>query len=158
MTQKLGLTVSWFPHIAGVTYWWQGACNMLRNKQWKTVLCILISPGHSQPLAIILIDLWSWGKQTGMVYWLFVWTVSNCYYEQCKIKQFTVGFLKVLRALAVFIVFYIYFPDHFKYSNVITYANDKIIFISNKNVNIIETKLNINLQGLSWYFETFWLF
>ena len=58
------------------------------------------------------------------------------------------GFLKVLRALAVFIVFYIYFVDHFEYRNVITYADDNKVFVPDKNVNNVERKLNIDLQAL----------
>ena len=72
-----------------------------------------------------------------MVYWLFVWTISHCCFEQCKIKQF---YSRVLQGLVLgpllFVVFYNDFTDHLKYWNVITN---------------IDTKLNMDLEKISAY-------
>ena len=53
----------------------------------------------------------------------------------------------------LFIVFYNDFADHLEYCNVITYTDDTIIFIYDKNVSNIETKLNMDLQKISAYFH-----
>ena len=52
-----------------------------------------------------------------------------------------------------FIVFCNDFADHLEYCNVITYANDSIIFISDKNVSNIETELNMDLEEISANFQ-----
>ena len=41
------------------------------------------------------------------------------------------------------------FADLFEYCNLITYADDTVIFISNKSVSNIETKLNMDLEKIS---------
>ena len=51
----------------------------------------------------------------------------------------------------VFIVFYNDFADHLEYCDI--YADDTVIFISDKNVNNIETKLNMDLEKISPYFH-----
>ena len=53
----------------------------------------------------------------------------------------------------LFIVFYNHFADHLEYCNAITYADDTVIFISDKNVSNIETKLNKDLDKISAYFH-----
>ena len=49
----------------------------------------------------------------------------------------------------LFIVFYNDFADHLEYCDVITYVDDTLIFIPDKNVSNIETKLNMDLQKIS---------
>ena len=51
------------------------------------------------------------------------------------------------------IVFYNDFADHLKYCNVVTCGDDTVIFISDKNVSNIETKLNMDLGKISAYFH-----
>ena len=53
----------------------------------------------------------------------------------------------------LFIVFYNHFADHLEYCNASTYADDTVIFISDKNVSNIETKLNKDLDKISAYFH-----
>ena len=53
----------------------------------------------------------------------------------------------------LFIVFYNDFADHLEYCNAITYADDTVIFISDKNVSNIETKLSKDLDKISVYFH-----
>ena len=50
-------------------------------------------------------------------------------------------------------MYYKYFADHLEYCEVITYADDTVIFISDKNVSNIETKLNKDLDKISAYFH-----
>ena len=45
------------------------------------------------------------------------------------------------------------FADLLEYCNLITYADDTVIFISNKSVSNIETKLNMDLEKVSTYFH-----
>ena len=53
----------------------------------------------------------------------------------------------------LFIVFYNDFADHLEYCNAITYTDDTVIFVSDKNVSNIETKLNKDLDKISAYFH-----
>ena len=53
----------------------------------------------------------------------------------------------------LFIVFHNDFADLLEYCNLITYADDTVIFISNKSVSNIETKLNMDLEKVSTYFH-----
>ena len=53
----------------------------------------------------------------------------------------------------LFIVFYNDFSDHLEYCNAITYADDTVNFISDKNVSNIETKLSKDLDKTSVYFH-----
>ena len=48
----------------------------------------------------------------------------------------------------MFIVFYNDFADHLEYCDVIAYADDTVIFISNKSVGNIETKLIMDLENV----------
>ena len=65
----------------------------------------------------------------------------------CGVPQGSIlGFL-------LFIVFYNDFANHIEYCDVITYASDTVIFISDKNVSYIETKLNTDLEKISAYFH-----
>ena len=48
----------------------------------------------------------------------------------------------------MFIVFYNDFADHLEYCVVIAYADDTVIFISNKRVGNIETKLIMDLEKI----------
>ena len=50
-------------------------------------------------------------------------------------------------------MFYNDFADHLEYCNVVTYADDTKIFISDKNLSDIETKLNIDLEKISACFH-----
>ena len=50
------------------------------------------------------------------------------------------------------IVFWNDFAEHLEYCDVITYADDTVIFISGKNLSNIETKLNMDLEKISAYF------
>ena len=50
------------------------------------------------------------------------------------------------------IVFWNDFAEHLEYCDVITYADDIVIFISGKNLSNIETKLNMDLEKISAYF------
>ena len=47
------------------------------------------------------------------------------------------------------------FADLLEYCNLITYADDTVIFISNKSVSNTETKLNMDLEKVSTYFLFF---
>ena len=50
-------------------------------------------------------------------------------------------------------MYYKYFADHLEHCEVITYADDTVIFISDKNVSNIEPKLNIGLEKVLVYFQ-----
>ena len=50
------------------------------------------------------------------------------------------------------IVFWNDFAEHLEHCDVITYADDTVIFISGKNLSNIETKLNMDLEKISAYF------
>lgn len=47
------------------------------------------------------------------------------------------------------IVFWNDFAEHLEYCDVMTYADDTVIFISGKNLSNIETKLNMDLEKIS---------
>ena len=54
----------------------------------------------------------------------------------------------------LFIVFYNDFAEHLTYCDVITYADDTVVFIADKNVQNIEIKLrNKDLEKISAYFH-----
>ena len=55
--------------------------------------------------------------------------------------------------LLLFIVFYNNFADHLECYDVITYDDDTVISISDKNFCNLETKLNIDLEKISAYFH-----
>ena len=82
--------------------------------------------------------------------------ITNCCYEQCKIKQradtLWVQQGSILGPL-LFIVFYNDFADHLTYCDVIIYADDTVVFIADKNVQNIEMKLNKDLEKISAYFH-----
>ena len=51
----------------------------------------------------------------------------------------------------LFIVFHNDFADHLEYCDSITYVDDTVIFITDKNVSNIETKLNVVLEKIAYF-------
>ena len=90
-------------------------------------------------------------KQTGMTNWFGLLAICLEDYRlmaiYCGVPQSSI--LEPLLS----IVFQNNFSDHLEYCDVITFADDTVIIISDKNHGNIETKLNIVLEKVSTYFH-----